>query len=204
MFWCSCGSPSAPPSWLYEGEVNPDGYWITGFSVHMQAPLATQLCDSGGLSVSWKVFTGSCWCGADIYSGGRQLKPSGTFGLFWATRRGLGHTGPTVPTLQPPPPVSIHPHQRVLPHCVCSANFGRYFRQSALWSCFRVPTLIPSNMLHSCVACDSLGAMRRGATVGVSQWIKNKVYGTASHLSQASPSGQSDDISCMKKTKTTF
>lgn len=77
LFWlqlehlaCSCGSPSAPPSWLYEREVNPDSYWITGFSIHMQAPPATQLCDSGGLSVLWKVFTGPCWCGADIYSGG--------------------------------------------------------------------------------------------------------------------------------------
>lgn len=67
---CSCGSPSAPPSWLYEREVNQDSYWITGFSIHMQAPPATQLCDSGGLSVLWKVFTGPCWCGADIYSGG--------------------------------------------------------------------------------------------------------------------------------------
>lgn len=38
VFWyswaCSCGSPSTPPSWLYEREVNPDSYWITGFSVH--------------------------------------------------------------------------------------------------------------------------------------------------------------------------
>lgn len=108
-----------------------------------------------------------------------------------------------MPTLQPP---SLHPppYQRVLPHCVCSANFGGCFRRSALWSCFRVPTLIPSNMLHSCVACDSLGAMRRGATAGVSQRIKNKVCGTASHLFQASPSGQSGDISCIKKTKTAF
>lgn len=35
----------------------------------MQAPPAAQLCDSGGLSVLWKVFTGPCWCGADVYSG---------------------------------------------------------------------------------------------------------------------------------------
>lgn len=43
-----------------------------------------------------------------------------------------------------------------------------------------------------------------GATVGVLQQIKNKVLRTASHLLWASPSGQSDDISCIKKTKTLF
>lgn len=104
MFWCSCGSPSAPPSWLYEGEVNPDGYWITGFSVHMQAPPAAQLCDSGGLSVSWKVFTGSCWCGADIYSGGKTAQAKWNVWIVLSHQKGPRSHWTHCATFIPPPP----------------------------------------------------------------------------------------------------
>lgn len=62
---CCCWSPPAPPSWFYKREVNPDSYWITGFSIHMQAAPVIQLCYSGGPSVLWEVLTGCHWWNED-------------------------------------------------------------------------------------------------------------------------------------------
>ena len=129
---CSCESPSAPPSsWLYEREVNPDSYWITGFSIHMQAPPATQLCDSGGLSVLWKVFTGSCWCGADIYSGGGNEDSSTQVERLDCSELPEGPLSHWIQCAKFIP-------ERVLPYSVCSANFGGLLGWSALWPCFMV------------------------------------------------------------------